>query len=222
MDVPEPVDDDVLADLVAGARDERDPAVLQLFAARPGLRERIGRMRALAGNLDEVGAGDRQLLHDAIGQPSPLDAMAHGMVVRHRAPKRRLALLWTLAAVVMTAVLLTMYLSRPNQADEHSTLGPAPGDLWPKGAVERYTEFQWNLPLEPGCSYLLRFRDGGPDGTIVHEVEEPVAMRWVPGKEDLALLPARMSWEVLVVDVGGIGHNGAGPVKVFLSPQQGR
>ena len=93
------------------------------------------------------------------------------------------------------------------------TLGQALVLIAPVGAVERYDEFQWEYALKPGLHFEVSLWDeqSGQELWTSPRLHTP---RFSPpsGLE----LPARLRWEVWVLDDQG-GHVAMGASEAFLS-----
>jgi hypothetical protein len=212
-----PEDEVLLAALLTGERREDEGEVQARLLARPALRDRWDHVRALATDLDSAGADDREFLDAALRQPSQLEPLAREIALRLRSrphPFRR-GLLAAAAAAALIGILLTVWWQRPRAATERSSLGVAAGELWPRGAVQDFELFRWNLPCPPEGHYLLRFFADGPGGKLLFEQIVDDSMQWRPDRDRRAQMTASMAWEVEVRDRSGNTKGGAGPVTIF-------
>jgi hypothetical protein len=212
----------LLAQLIAGERREDEPQVRQLLSARPDLRERLARLRALAGRLDAIGAAGRAAVAEAHAQGSPLESQVRPMLDAASrvgpARARRVAAAAAAAALVLAALAFALLARTPARPTRDSTLGPAPGALQPRGAVAAFDRFSWNLPLPPAGTYVLRFFDAtGAGERLLLEVDAGTRQQWSPSVEQRARMSARMRWEVEARDAAGVPRGGAGPVTVYLA-----
>ncbi len=205
----------LLEALACGECDPAEPSVQARFREDPELLARFLRRQELALMLDEHGADDRRRLAAALRTPSPFDAMARDTALHPaRGParwRRSLPLLAALLVVAFSALLLL----RRDTATEDSTLGTGGGEMWPQGEVADYESFGWRLQLPAGCRYRLRFRENGPDGRELFEVELLVT-EWKPNATYRSRMTARMAWELEVVDSSDRVVDGRGPVMLAL------
>jgi hypothetical protein len=219
-------DETLLEALLSGARREDDAEVQAVLLARPELRERLERIRHLAADLDSGATADAELLREALRRPSPLDGAARELALRSLLRPRRFRGPLTIAVAVAAAIVavLTVWLAMPRSrpAGEDDTLGHqtvadlAPRELRPSGAVADYTLFRWNLPLPREGSYVLRFRDGGPDGRVLLQLSLETN-RWSPTPAQRSQLTKRMSWDVRAYDRAGTERDAIDPVDVWLA-----
>jgi hypothetical protein len=198
--VNEPPDDDcaeaLLRAVLAGEMEETHPAVAALFTADPFVRERLQRMRRLAGQMGLVGREDRTLVHDAGAAGTAHDiALRRAITGVLPRPRRRRIWLAGVAALALAALALS-WLLRDDGPTESNTLGGGQIKMQPNGPVERYELFQWDLRVQRRCEYTLRFYVEGVAGELLFEKHGIPTNRWQPEAEDLARMQPRMTWTV--------------------------
>lgn len=193
--------DALLADVISGERSLQDVEVQRLLAAQPELRAEFERVRRLAGELDDVGAHQRDILAAALGP-----AASTGMAARRRWP-------WVLGALAAAAaVVIGILVSREPGvpiAGENHRLGareirsfvPAPGST-----VTGIERFSWSATLPPDGSYVIevcRRQQDGSRGDPVVPPTRTVAAEWLPGAAERASLQGPLLWRVGAFDFEG-------------------
>lgn len=200
--------------IVAGELDERAPEARALLDASPAAREELSHMRELEALLAREGGEQRATLaqlrpvagEDELARAFRAHAAANEPRSQPRTAPRASRAWWfaAAAAVIASAWVGWRLLPRENPPDRGGALGPTPSGpsaLTPHGAVARYDEFRWSLPLPPNGSFELTLFDA--NGLALRSVSGLREPRWKPDDAFERSLPARIEWSVLVLDGTG-------------------
>lgn len=201
----------LLLAVLAGERSEQDPEVQATFATHPELAQHLARLRALEAQLDAHGREAREILAEAATTPSPHDALVRKTLHEHLRPRPQPWAWLALAAVLLVGAAWTLWPTGPGPADANSMLDLRLGELRPQGTVANFDVFRWHLAAPAQGSYVVRVHpaDGSQQEPLVVSVTAP---EWHPTAQQLANLPARILWEVEVLDAAGAKTEVAGPV----------
>ncbi len=218
--------DDLLEKLATGELSPSEEPALSLLAESESLRARWSALEKLQSALGATASEQRTLIER---DSAPTDAaFEEAVLARARAvfrtgstPVPAIRPVPALRIAVAAALLLgfglwlsslparlpSAELSRP------FTLGAPLVLISPVGAVERYDEFRWQYTLKPGLHFEVSIWDEetGRELWTSPRLHTP---NFSPPSE--LELPARLRWEVWVLDDQG-GHVAMGASEAFLS-----
>ncbi|MEM7201685.1 MAG: hypothetical protein AAF628_15560 [Planctomycetota bacterium] len=195
---------DVIADLLTGARAMNDPDVARTLAANPALAEECRVLLEMAQKLDTAGEQQRREVSELMAlEPNPEDLATTQAFLRQQRSSRRA--FWVVGPLLAAAVLvLGIWIGR--QAADDGGGGGDPDvilgtdrELSPSGEVERFETFSWSADeLDTGLVFEIIVESDAdePQELARTETEAPT---WTPSSEELARINAagQIRWRVV-------------------------
>ena len=206
MDDPLPDREQLLREILAGDLDRRDPRVRGQMERDPGFEERLAELERMSRWLEEGGAEQRAVLHEAsVPRGTEGEALVQELLER---PRRRSR--WPLALAAAAAVVLGFLWARGGEPEleprplELAVLGDGePGALFPLGEVAAYSRFEWDFDLPDGGWFQV-IVSSAEDDRELQRSRPGVQSSWEPEADVRGAWPERIRWTVNAYDATGV------------------